>query len=163
VADIFVLGTSTSVAPASVRERLHVDLGDVYRGLEGLVGRSDLLLEAVPLSTCGRLEVYGVSERPARAIRVLQDMVAARTGSTTADLESHTYVRQEDEAARHLFRVAAGLDSVVFGEAQILGQVQIAMERPETAHVAGTLLTRRAYDLQWQAGTNLRRAATERK
>jgi glutamyl-tRNA reductase len=142
VAEIFVLGTSTSVAPSSVRERLHVDLGEVYRGLEGLVGRSDLLLEAVPLSTCGRLEVYGVSERPTRAIRVLQDMVATRTGSTTAELETHTYVRQEDEAARHLFCVAAGLDSVVFGEAQILGQVQVAMERPETGKVAGTLLAR---------------------
>jgi glutamyl-tRNA reductase len=130
------------VAPSSIRERLHVDLGEVYRGLEGLMGRSDLLLEAVPLSTCGRLEVYGVSERPARAIRVLQDMVAARTGSTSDDIETHTYARHEGEAARHLFRVAAGLESVVFGEAQILGQVQVAMERPETGRVAGTLLTR---------------------
>ncbi len=140
--EIFVLGTSTSVAPSPVRERLHVALDDVYRGLDGLIARSDLLLEAVPLSTCGRLEVYGVSSRPARAIRVLQDMVTARTGITVGELETHTYVQREDEAARHLFRVAAGLDSVVFGEAQILGQVQAAMESPETARVAGSLLTR---------------------
>jgi glutamyl-tRNA reductase len=140
--EIFVLGTSTSVAPSSVRQRLHVSLDEVYRGLHGLVGRSDLLLEAVPLSTCGRLELYGVSARPTRAIRVLQDMVAARTATRAGELESHTYVRHGDGAARHLFRVAAGLDSVVFGEAQILGQVQAAMEHPAAAKVAGTLLTR---------------------
>jgi glutamyl-tRNA reductase len=142
MSEIFVLGTSTSVAPPGVRERLHVDVDEVYRGLDGLIARSDLLREAIPLSTCGRLEVYGVSPRPARAIRVLQDMVAARTATPAAELVRHTYVRHGDEAARHLFRVASGLDSVVFGEAQILGQVQAAMENHATAKVAGTLLTR---------------------
>ena len=142
MAEIFVLGTSTSVAPSRVRERLHVDLDDVFRALEDLTARSDLMREAIPLSTCGRLEVYGVSARPARAGRVLRDMVAARTGIPAREVEVHTYVRHEDDAARHLFRVAAGLDSVVFGEAQILGQVQSAMEDPRASRVAGSLLNR---------------------
>ncbi|MGE0158307.1 MAG: glutamyl-tRNA reductase [Gemmatimonadales bacterium] len=142
MAEIFVLGTSASVAPSSVRERLHVELDDVYSGLGRLTERSHLLLEAVPLSTCGRLELYGVSARPARAIRMLHDIMATRTGFDLDELRAHSYVLHEDEAARHLFRVAAGLDSVVFGEAQILGQVQAAMEHPSTAVFAGSLLTR---------------------
>jgi len=140
--EIFVLGTSTSVAPPTVRERLHVDLDEIYRGLERITAKPGLLPEATPLATCGRLEVYGVSTRPGRAIRMLQDIVAARSGLSLRELEGHSYVHREDEAARHLFRVAAGLDSVVFGEAQILGQVQAAMENPSTEKVSGTLLTR---------------------
>jgi glutamyl-tRNA reductase len=140
--EIFVLGTSTSVAPWTVRERLHVDLGEIYDNLERLTATRDLLVEAVPLATCGRLEVYGVSARPARAIRLLRDFVGTRAGFTVTELETHSYVRHGDEAARHLFRVASGLDSVVFGEAQILGQVQAALEHPSTAKVARTLLTR---------------------
>ncbi len=140
--ELFVLGTSHAVAPTGVRERMHVDLEEVYAGLARVAAHRALLAEALPLATCGRLEVYGVSERPERAIRVLRDLVAARTGLGRAELATHSYVRLGEEAARHLFRVAAGLDSVVYGEAQILGQVRDALHHPSAERVAGTLLKR---------------------
>jgi glutamyl-tRNA reductase len=140
--EIFVLGTSTSVAPPSVRDRLRVGLEDVYGALGRLTSRAGVLVEAVPLATCGRLEVYGVSARPARAVRVLRELVSARTGVDVGDIDAHSYVRRERDAARHLFRVAAGLDSVIYGEAQILGQVQGALDHPATRSSAGSVLPR---------------------
>ena len=142
-AELFVVGTSQSVASAPVRERMHVDLDEVYAGLRGLTdSESDAMAEALPLATCGRLEVYGLSDRPLRAIRVLRDLMADRTGMSPEELKTHSYVYQGEEAARHLFRVAAGLDSVIYGEAQILGQVRDAFHHPSNDAVAGTFLKR---------------------
>jgi glutamyl-tRNA reductase len=141
-AELFVLGTSQSVAPAHVRERMHVDRDDVYAGIRRLLDVPGLMEEAVPLATCGRLEVYCLSERPRRAVRVLKDLVSARTGLAHEELADHSYVRRSDEAVRHLFRVAAGLDSIIYGEAQILGQVREAMMHPCTDAVAGSYMKR---------------------
>jgi glutamyl-tRNA reductase len=140
--ELFVLGTSTSVAPEAVRERLHIDLDEVYAGLRRLTRSNGLVDEAVPLATCGRLEVYGLSSRPDRAIRVLRDLVATRTGVARGELDAHSYIHRGDEAARHLFGVASGLESVIYGEAQILGQVHDALHHPSTEAVAGTFMTR---------------------
>lgn len=139
---LFVVGTSQSVAPVCVRERMHVDLDQVYAELGDLRARGDLLEEALPLATCGRLEVYGLSRRPRRILRVLRDSMAVRTGLSPDALSAHSYVRWGEDAVRHLFRVAAGLDSVIYGEAQILGQVRDAMLHPSNATVAGSRLKR---------------------
>lgn len=157
--ELFVLGTSQSVAPACVRERMHVDLDEVYAGLRKVTAHPGVLREAIPVATCGRLEVYGLSERPARAIRVLRDLVAARTGMTRGELEAHSYVHRGEDAARHLFRVAAGLDSVIYGEAQILGQVRDAFHHPGNDEVAGTFL-KRLFQSALTAGKRVR-AETE--
>ncbi|MHB1191448.1 MAG: glutamyl-tRNA reductase [Longimicrobiales bacterium] len=140
--ELFVVGTSQSVAPVCVRERMHVDLGEVYAGLERLRGTPGLLEEAIPVATCGRLEVYGLTKRPRRTIQVLRDMMAERTGLGREELAAHSYLRWGDEAVRHLFRVASGLDSVIYGEAQILGQVREAMAHPRNERVAGSYMKR---------------------
>lgn len=152
---LFVLGTSQSVASASVRERMHVELDDVYAGLRRLRQVPGLLEEAVPLATCGRLEVYCLSERPRRAARVLRDMASARTGLTSSEMADHTYVHRADDAVRHLFRVAAGLDSVIYGEAQILGQVRQALLNPDTDAVAGSYM-KRLFQAALAAGKRVR-------
>ena len=137
---LFVLGTSHAVASSEVRERLHVERDELRRTLARLGG--SVLTEAVPLVTCARLELYAVADEPDRALRLLGRTVAHRSGLGTEALARHTYVRRGGDAVRHLLRVASGLDSVVHGEAQILGQVRDAYEDPATAATAGPVLHR---------------------
>jgi len=140
--ELFVLGTSHSVASANLRERMHMDVADVYAGLSRMVGGRGLLAEAVPLSTCGRLEVYGVSDNPERARRVLRGLIAGKAGMTPEELDPHSFCEVGDGAVRHVFRVASGLDSAIHGEAEILGQVRDALHHPGTSDTAGPLLHR---------------------
>jgi glutamyl-tRNA reductase len=139
---LFLLGTSHSVASSSVRERMHVDVEEMYATLEPLRDARNLLDEALPLVTCGRLELYGVAPDSARAVRVLGHLMARRTGIPRHDLERHAYVRRDSDAVHHLFRVASGLDSVVHGEAQVLGQVRDAAHHPRARRTAGPVLGR---------------------
>lgn len=152
---LFVLGTSHAVASAGVRERMHVDLDEAYAALERIMEMPGLVDEAVPLSTCGRFEVYAVTTRPARLLRVLKRLLAGRTGMDAAELARHSFVHRGEDAARHLFRVAAGLDSVIYGEAQILGQVRGAMAHPRSEGTAGILL-RRLFQSAVTAGRRVR-------
>ncbi|MDT8341743.1 MAG: glutamyl-tRNA reductase [Longimicrobiales bacterium] len=154
-AALFVLGTSHSVAPPRVRERLHVDLDKVYAALDRIRRVPGLLDEALPLATCGRLEVYCVSRYPKRVSRLLKELVGTHSGLSRAELEAHSFLHRGEAAARHLFRVASGLDSVVYGEAQILGQVRDAMMHPANERVAGSLL-RRLFQSAVAAGKRVR-------
>lgn len=140
-AELFVLGTSQSVASAQLREQMHVDLGRVYEAVLQLLDHG-ILEEAVPLATCGRLELYCVAEQPERALAVLRRLMASYTEVPGHELEGHTYALRGEEAIRHLMRVAAGLDSVVHGEVQILGQVRGALHHPSTDATSGPLLHR---------------------
>lgn len=141
LSEIFVLGTSHTVACASMRERLFIEREELYETLEDLIRRG-ALSEAVPLVTCGRLELYGASDDVENALLQLRGVLADRTGVSPEEIEAHSFEYRNHEAAQHLFRVAAGLDSVVHGEAQILGQVREALEHPSTRRTAGTLLLR---------------------
>lgn len=140
--EIFVVGTSHAVASAGVRERMHVDLDEVYAALVELREREGVLDEAIPLATCGRLELYCVSARPRRAVALLRRIMERRSGLARRKLERHAYLHTGGDAARHLCRVAAGLDSVIHGEAQILGQVRDALHHPATESVEGPILHR---------------------
>jgi glutamyl-tRNA reductase len=124
-----------------MRARLYVELDELYAALARLVSRG-VITEAVPLVTCGRLELYAASDRPEGALLRLRQLLARRTGVAPEDIEAHSYARRGQEAVVHLFRVAAGLDSVVHGEAQIIGQVRDALEHPSTRRIAGPLLLR---------------------
>ena len=152
---LLLLGTSQSVASAQVRERLHLDLDDIYEGLLALRTERGLVEEAVALSTCGRLELYCVTNQPQSLERLLLGMVSARTGMRREELEANSYSMMGESAARHLFRVASGLDSVVYGEAQILGQVRDAMRHPATEELAGSF-TMRLFQSAVAAGKRVR-------
>jgi glutamyl-tRNA reductase len=146
--DLFVLGTGQSVASASIRERMHMQADELHAALDGLLAgegrprRPGLLDEVVPLSTCARLEIYGRARDPERAVRLLTRLVARRAGMTPAEVRKHSYVMRGQAAVRHLLRVAAGLDSVVHGEAQILGQVRAAAHDPAATRGKGPVLHR---------------------
>lgn len=138
---LFVVGTSQSVASAAIRERAHVDLQQLAALVRTLIGRS-VLEEAVPLSTCERLELYAVSKDPDQALRLLTRLLARKVGGSADDVRMHAYALRGRSAVRHLFRVCAGLESVVHGEAQILGQVREAAHHPLSGGSKGPVLHR---------------------
>ncbi len=107
--EIFVIGTSQSVASAAMRERMFVDLEEIYDTVEELMSSTGLLEEAVPLATCGRLELYCVASRPDRAIKVLVRMMERRTGAQRGELREHVYALRGDTAVRHPRGFGSGL------------------------------------------------------
>ena len=153
--EIFVVGTSQAVAPAAVRERLHVEIDEIYEVLDAYVSGTDLLEEAVPLATCGRLELYGVSTKPERAAKLLTRLLQRHPGVSPKLVLEHSYVLRGPQAVSHLFRVAAGLDSVVHGEAQILGQVRAAAHEERAALWKGPML-HRLFDAALATGKRVR-------
>ena len=155
MADVFVVGTSHAVASASVRERLHVPLDEVHAALAPLLEDGGGLQEVVPLSTCARLEIYGIAADPSLAADRLLCLLAERVSVDASDMKDHVYVLRGPAAVRHLFRVAAGLDSVVHGEAQILGQVRDAAHHPLAVARKGPTL-HRLFELALAAGKRVR-------
>src|SRR5262245_51381254 len=128
--NLFVVGVNHKTAPVEVREQLAVNSSDlVSRGRE-LKSREDLD-EIVLLSTCNRVEIYAAFPHRVRyANSLLQSLcVEAR------DFQPHMYLYENFEAARHLFRVASGLDSMALGETEITGQVKKAYEIAHSAQL----------------------------
>src|SRR5438270_6856184 len=120
-----VVGVSHRTAPVPVLERLAAAPADVPQLLADLLA-GEFVGEALVLSTCNRVEVYaGVSAFHGGLTEVVA-VLAARAGSTPAELAPYAYVHYDDEAVRHAYRVSTGLDSMVVGEAQILGQLRDA-------------------------------------
>jgi glutamyl-tRNA reductase len=136
---LVLVGTSYQRAPVELRELLAYD-ADLRRGaLERLAVEGS---EAVVLSTCNRTEVYAVDPQPGRAEERIYGELAGLSGLTQSELAPALYTVTDEAAAVHLFRVAAGLDSMVPGEAQILGQVREAYEAAREAETAGSTLHR---------------------
>jgi glutamyl-tRNA reductase len=124
---IVVIGVNHRTAPLAVLERLTVAPSDVKKAVLGLAAR-DNLREVAVLSTCNRTEVYAVAERFHGAYADIRDFLC-ELGSLHADeLHPHLYSQHDEAAAQHLFEVAAGLDSAVLGESEILGQVRSAWQ-----------------------------------
>ncbi len=135
---IVVLGVSHRTAPVALRDQL-LFKGDELGSFGDALLKSGLLTESLLLSTCNRSEIYGVapSQTDAEALRIcLEESWSAHRSVNPLSLREHGYFLFGDDAVRHLFRVIGSLDSLVLGEAQILGQVkdayQIAVERQWT-------------------------------
>ena len=138
---VFLLGVSHQTAPIDVREQLDFSSRDVGAAVEALAARYSAG-EAVVLSTCNRSEIYVASEDPVRARQELVDFLGSYHGLPLQAFEGHVFAHADEEATRHLFRVAAGLDSLVVGEPQILGQVKDAFQVAATRQCVGPVLTR---------------------
>ena len=136
---LLVLGVSFRTAPLALRERLAVGQERVASDLQALM-QSAGLREGVLLSTCNRVELIGTSDAPERA---LQGTLAYFNERVAPDrIDASVYQHHGREAARHLYRVASGLDSMVLGEPQILGQVKEAFATAQVAGTVGTYLGR---------------------
>ncbi|BAS27125.1 glutamyl-tRNA reductase [Limnochorda pilosa] len=131
---LFVAGLNHRSAPIAVREQIHFTPEATRQFLGGLAREAE---EVAVLSTCNRTELYVAGEDPRAPGRLVHRLVGSSYGET---LDPYLYVRQDSEAARHLFRVAGGLDSMILGEAQILGQVRESFEIARDAGTAGPLL-----------------------
>ena len=139
---VVVVGLNEHDAPVDLLERLAVSDRDLPKAL-ALLCDSPHLSEAVVLSTCMRTEVYAVLERFHDGLADINAFFHARAGSSPAGteaLEERLSVAYDDAAARHLFEVAAGSDSAVLGEGEILRQVRHAGERARAERAAGPVL-----------------------
>ena len=124
---IVVIGVNHHTSPLSLLERLAVAPSDLPKAIAGLVSRVNVR-EAVILSTCNRTEVYAVAERFHGAYADIRDYFCELGNLDPDELHPHLYSQHDDAAVAHLFEVAAGLDSAVLGETEILGQVRGAWE-----------------------------------
>jgi glutamyl-tRNA reductase len=143
---VLVVGLSHRSAPVQVLERAAVGATEVPKLLDELL-RGSHVSEAVLLSTCNRIEVYAVVDAFHGGLADVSAVLARHTGMQLTELTEHVYVHYAGSAVQHLFAVAAGLDSMVVGEAQILGQLRTAYT---TADAAGTV-GRALHELAQQA------------
>lgn len=135
---LIVVGLNHTTAPVEVRERLAVTEPLLPDALADLLAGTGLA-EAIVLATCNRVEVWGV-EGAADAVTAVTGWLAARSGASAAQLSGLLYVRRELDAVAHMASVAAGLDSMVVGEPQILGQVKAAHAAAAAHGAAGPAL-----------------------
>ena len=138
---LLMLGASHHSTPVELRERLDFGTEKIKDALASLVARPDFG-EAVVLSTCNRSELYVTCTNITEAKRSLIVLLTEFHQLPAEILEPHLYVCVDGEVAQHLYRVAAGLDSLVVGEPQIFGQVKEALAIATDQHCAGPLLNR---------------------
>jgi glutamyl-tRNA reductase len=140
---VFTLGLNHHTAPVDLRGRFAFTLDQLSPALRGFRERlSRSMPEAALLSTCNRTELYVAADahQVSTLVRPALDWLASHGGVGRDQLSAHTYVLEHREAARHAFRVASGLDSMVLGEPQILGQLKQAVREAESAGTLGTTL-----------------------
>lgn len=137
---LFAVGLNHATAPVDLREQIAIPSEALTENLNRLMGLAQLS-EGMLLSTCNRVEVYGVPSEHADPRRIISGLASMR-GVAPDQLASHCFARDEAHAARHIFRVTASLESMVVGEPQILGQVKDAYRVAEQAGTVGAVLNR---------------------
>ncbi len=133
---LFAAGLSHKNAPLALREQLAADEDKVREILRDLVV-GGALREAVVLCTCNRVEVYGVADVPGEARAAAFRHLCRQRGVEPFAVDGLLYTHTEDDAIRHVFRVAASLDSMMVGEPQILGQVKDAFALAQASEAVG--------------------------
>jgi len=137
---VLVVGLSHKSAPVATLERAAVS-GDTLTKLLRDVVQAEPVAEAFVVSTCNRVEVYADVDRFHAGVTAICELLARHCGMPSHELTPHLYVHYEDRAVSHLLAVAAGLDSMVVGEDQILGQVRSAVKLATEHGTAGRVLS----------------------
>ncbi|MFH9676415.1 glutamyl-tRNA reductase [Streptomyces sp. NPDC017405] len=153
---LLVVGLSHRSAPVSVLERAALS-ADAQPKLVQDTLAAEPATEAAVLATCNRIELYADVDKFHAGVAELSTLLARHSGVGLDELTPYLYVHYEDRAVHHLFSVACGLDSMVVGEGQILGQIKDSLARAQEQHTAGKLLN----DLFQQALRVGKRAHTE--
>jgi glutamyl-tRNA reductase len=153
---IAVVGLSHRTAPVEIRERLSIPEQSLEASLQRLRS-DDQVLEASILSTCNRLEIYTLLRHPEDGIEAVGSFLSQVSGLSLAELGPHLFAYHHEEAVAHLLRVAAGLDSLVLGEGQILSQVKKMVRLGQEYRSLGPILNR----LLTQAVSTGKRVRTE--
>ncbi|ATW24470.1 glutamyl-tRNA reductase [Candidatus Formimonas warabiya] len=136
---IVSVGLNDKTAPVEVREKIVFPAPGLAGALQSLKARAGIE-GCVILSTCNRSEIYVATTDAEKGLAQVKDFIRAYSGLSFKDMDDYFYVRTIYEAVRHLFKVAAGLDSMVLGETQILGQVREAYQAAFDCGVTNTVL-----------------------
>ena len=136
---VLVVGVSHKTAPVAVLERLALDADGVDKLVENVMA-CEHVLEATALTTCNRVEVYAEVERFHGSVEAVSRLLCEIADEAPEDVVPHLYVHYDDGAVSHVFGVAAGLDSMVIGESQILGQVRHALRAGQESGTVGPAL-----------------------
>ncbi|CBG70988.1 MULTISPECIES: glutamyl-tRNA reductase [Streptomyces] len=136
---LLVVGLSHRSAPVSVLERAALSLDAQIKLLQDTVA-AEPAAEAALLATCNRIELYADVDKFHAGVAELSTLLARHSGVGLDEITPYLYVHYEDRAVHHLFSVACGLDSMVVGEGQILGQIKDSLARAQELHTAGRLL-----------------------
>jgi glutamyl-tRNA reductase len=135
-----LVGLNYQTAPLALRERLYLSEADRDHTLKALHGET--LDEVVVVSTCNRLEIYGVTADQDTAVEDIVAYLADRASLTTVQLQGYVQSLFDQDFARHLMRVAAGLESLALGETEILGQITDALKLAQQSRTTGAVLSR---------------------
>ena len=138
---IALIGLNHKTAPIAVREKVFAGCEEENNLLASLRSQSGVG-EVLYLSTCNRVEIIASVDEPEDAVKNLSDFLATSGGLTEAEAATCIYKLYDEEAVRHIFRVAASLDSLVMGETQILGQVKDAYRQALAQNATGVVLNR---------------------
>ncbi len=139
--NILAVGLNHKTAPVEIREQVAIAPGVLVECLQQITALPDIL-EGLVLSTCNRVELYAIGHDAPAAIERLKNFLAEFQRVPAATLAPHLYEYRGEAAIRHLFRVAASLDSMIIGEPQILGQLKEAFACAQDCQSAGLVLTR---------------------
>ncbi|MGD9090564.1 MAG: glutamyl-tRNA reductase, partial [Desulfobacterales bacterium] len=139
--DIVLLGINHNTAPIELRECIAFTEDQSKSALHSLM-RKEFIKEALLFSTCNRVEVLVVTDDSDRAVAETKNFIAEFNKIPLTQFESALYVHKGNEAVRHVFRVAASLDSMVVGEPQILGQIKAAYRTATDEKTSGVILNR---------------------
>jgi glutamyl-tRNA reductase len=137
---VVVVGLQHTQAPLSLLEAAAVPEDDLHKVLSSL-SHTRNVLETVVLSTCLRTEVYAVVDRFHDAVAEIYEVLAEQSGASVEELSEHAVVRFDDDVTSHLFSVTSGLESVVTGESEVVGQVRRAFERAQEEGACGPVLS----------------------
>jgi glutamyl-tRNA reductase len=137
---LLAIGLSHRSAPVEMLERSALGSDGIAKLLADLAG-AEHVDEVMVLATCNRLEVHAEVRRFHGGVQDVSEQLAAHTGVALDALTAHLYVHYEDRAVQHLFAVAAGMDSMVVGEQQILGQLRAALAIARAEHTVGRSLS----------------------
>ncbi|WP_219471007.1 glutamyl-tRNA reductase [Nonomuraea rhizosphaerae] len=136
---VLTIGISHRTAPVAMLERVAVS-GETLVKLLYDVQQDACVAEAMVVSTCNRVEIYAAVDRFHAAVTSISRLLSVHTGVTVDELRPHLYVHYEDRAVEHLFSLVCGLDSMVVGEGQILGQVRRALKLAQKQGTVGATL-----------------------
>ncbi|NUP35696.1 MAG: glutamyl-tRNA reductase [Streptomyces sp.] len=136
---LLVVGLSHRSAPVSVLERAALNADAQAKLVQDTIA-AEPASEAAVLATCNRIELYADVDKFHAGVAELSTLLAQHSGVGLDELTPYLYVHYEDRAVHHLFSVACGLDSMVVGEGQILGQIKDSLAKAQDLHSAGRLL-----------------------
>ena len=137
--NLILVGVNHKTTPVEIREKLAFTQVKIEASLSQLVSSPEII-ENIILSTCNRVEIYARVENTDRGIQLLQDFICDYHGISRGSLDQYFYSYCDNQAVEHLFRVSSSLDSMVLGEAQILGQVKDAYSTAKAFSSTGMVL-----------------------